>query len=52
MVLFDAESVHDVDTTAVQVLDAAGLVDRIGEGNIYLEVDDGVIAYRQHRDGW
>jgi len=74
MVLFDAESVHDVDPTAVQVLedlagegitltiarlhtavretlDVAGLIDRIGEENIYLEVDDGVGAYLEHRDG-
>ncbi|VAW07252.1 hypothetical protein MNBD_ACTINO01-2527 [hydrothermal vent metagenome] len=78
MVLFDAESVHDVDPTAVHVLedliedldgegisftiarsrtavretlDVAGLIDRIGEANIYLEVDDGVDAYLQHRNG-
>jgi SulP family sulfate permease len=71
-VLIDAESIHDVDTTAVQgleeliedlrddgihlafarlrqavrgVLDAADLIDVIGEDNIYLEVDDGVTAF-------
>jgi len=71
-VLLDAESIHDIDTTAVEgleeliedlrdegitivfsrlrnavrtIMDAAGLIDMIGEENIYLEVDDGVTAF-------
>jgi len=71
-VLIDAESIPDIDTTALQglgelledlsdagitvvfarlrqavrdLLDAAGLIDVIGEDNIYLEVDDGVAAF-------
>lgn len=71
-VLIDAESIHDIDTTAVQgleelledlrdagvhvafarlrqavrdVIEAADLIDVIGEDNIYLEVDDGVTAF-------
>jgi SulP family sulfate permease len=73
-VLIDAESIHDIDTTALQgleeliedlrddgihlafarlrqavrdVLDAADLIDVIGEDNIYLEVDDGVTAFNR-----
>jgi len=72
VVLIDAESIHDVDTTGVQsleeliedlerdnitlaiarlhnavrgVLEAADLIDRVGEQNIYLEIDDGVQAF-------
>ena len=71
-ILIDAESIHDMDTTAVQgleeliedlneagitpalarlrnavrtIMDAAGLIELIGEENIYLEVDDGVTAF-------
>jgi SulP family sulfate permease len=71
-VLIDAESIHDIDTTAAQgleeliedlradglkvvfarlrnavrtIMDAAGLIDLIGEDNIYLEIDDGVDAF-------
>ncbi len=71
-VLIDAESIHDIDTTALQgleellqdlsdagvtvafarlrqavrqVLEAADLLEVIGEANIYLEVDDGVDAF-------
>jgi len=73
-VLIDAESIPDMDTTALQglgelledlseagitvvfarlrqavrdLLDAAGLIDVIGEDNIYLEVGDGVAAFKQ-----
>lgn len=72
MILIDAESIHDVDTTGVQsleeliedlerdditlavarlrnavrrILDAADLIERIGEQNVHLEVDDGVQAF-------
>ncbi len=71
-ILIDAESIHDMDTTAIQgleelvedlqaagivlafarlrhavyeIMDAAGLIQMIGEENIYLEVDDGVSAF-------
>jgi SulP family sulfate permease len=71
-ILIDAESIHDMDTTAVQgleelvedlhdvgitlafarlrnavrvIMTSAGLVDVIGEQNIYLEIDDGVTAF-------
>jgi SulP family sulfate permease len=71
-ILIDAESIHDMDTTAVQgleeliedledagitlafarlrnavrvIMTSAGLIDMIGEENIYLEIDDGVTAY-------
>ncbi len=76
-VLIDAESIPDMDTTALQglgelledlsdagitvvfarlrqavrdLLDAAGLIDVIGEDNIYLEVDDGVAAFNLRTD--
>ena len=75
-ILIDAESIYDMDTTAVQgleeliedleaanivlafarlrqavreIMDAAGLIDMIGEQNIYLEVDDGVSAFLASR---
>jgi SulP family sulfate permease len=71
-ILIDAESIHDMDTTAVQglqelvedlgdagitlafarlrnavrrIMDSAGLIEVIGEDNIYLEIDDGVAAF-------
>lgn len=71
-ILIDVESIHDMDTTAVQgleelvedlddagitlalarlrnavrvIMDAAGLIELIGEDNIYLEIDDGVTAF-------
>jgi len=71
-ILIDAESIHDMDTTAVQgfeelvedldeagitlalarlrnavrsVMNASGLIEVVGEENIYLEVDDGVTAF-------
>ena len=71
-ILIDAESIHDMDTTAVQgleelvedlhdagitlafarlrnavrvIMTSAGLIDEIGEENIYLEIDDGVTAF-------
>jgi SulP family sulfate permease len=70
-ILIDAESIHDMDTTAVQgleeliedlddagitlafarlrnavrvIMTSAGLIEMIGEENIYLEIDDGVTA--------
>jgi SulP family sulfate permease len=75
-VLIDAESIHDIDTTAVleleelledlneagihivfarlrqavrDVIEAADLIDVIGDDNIYLEVDDAVTAFEQHQ---
>jgi SulP family sulfate permease len=75
-VLIDAESIHDMDTTAVQgleeliedlhdagitlvfarlrnavrvIMTSAGLVDEIGEENIYLEIDDGVTAFLDNK---
>jgi SulP family sulfate permease len=71
-ILIDAESIHDLDTTAVQgleeliedlhdagitlafarlrnavreIMTSAGLIEVIGEENIYLEIDDGVRAF-------
>ena len=75
-ILVDAESIHDMDTTAVQglqelvedlqaagivlafarlrhavreIMAAAGLIEMVGEENIYLEVDDGVSAFPARR---
>ena len=75
-ILIDAESIHDMDTTAVQgleeliedlqaadilltfsrlrqavreIMDKAGLIEMIGDENIYLEVDDGVSAFLESR---
>jgi SulP family sulfate permease len=75
-ILIDAESIYNMDTTAVQgieeliedlnamnivlafarlrqavreTMNAAGLIEMIGEENIYLEVDDGVSAFLASR---
>jgi SulP family sulfate permease len=71
-ILIDAESIHDMDTTAVQglkeliedlddagitlafarlrnavrvVMTSAGLLEMIGDENVYLEIDDGVTTF-------
>jgi SulP family sulfate permease len=76
LILIDAESIHDMDTTAVQgleelvedlhdagitlafarlrnavqvIMTSAGLIDEIGEENIYLEIDDGVTAFLDNK---